>query len=157
MVWYVFWVQMAQNQFLGSRSLDKCLFKCFRNSLDFPLDSGSNKVFFVKNGIRVMDLWFGKSFGSIGPELVFRSQTLGLRFILTFQQIITFLFSFWIKSGLVCENWKQCSLLMAWYIFWAIQFKTSFQTPDPYLKAYSDFQVKRFIRLNILHQMRPYL
>ena len=47
--------------------------------------------------------------GPIAPNLVFRPQTPGYKFVLIFYVFIRFSSGFWIKRAFVCENWKQGS------------------------------------------------
>ena len=52
----------------------------------------------------------------IFPNLVFRYQTPSSKYFLKFENFIGFNLWFWIKWGLVCENWRQGPGLTTWYI-----------------------------------------
>ena len=83
---YILWVEVILMHWIHLLILDKvrpCLSK-------------------LELGFWTYRLLIVTSFGP-GPKLVFRPQTPDLRFIL-FLEIIRFLFEFWIKQGLVCEN-----------------------------------------------------
>ena len=71
MAGYIFWVQVAQMWFLGSRPQDQDIFWDFIILLYSAHDFGKNEVLFVKTGARILDIWLDTSSGPKWPKYGF--------------------------------------------------------------------------------------